>query len=342
MKKRFQIILFLIVISLFGLILVQGLWIKYALETEKAHFDQLVYDAMKSALTKVKRENIFDFIDEKIELPEPPSYISVRIEEISEIAESVAQISKLLPTKIIHSIDIDDSIFLESDSINHHKKVIIRSPNITGFNNKIHLIDSHNRIIARKLKNAEYDSLFNQVNDEYLIYMSAEDSLKEIIELKKEELLLEKEEIVKHKVKIFNENMKQWVMEFSFDDNLDYLKTKMVNYNKIISRSLANNGISLPYDYQLINEKDDTTLIISSSADNKKLLPTYFKTEVYPEDIFTKDLFLVIDFPGKNSHIYKEVSLLVSGSVIFTIIILLTFGSTLYYIHKQLIATSFH
>ncbi len=66
-----------------------------------------------------------------------------------------------------------------------------------------------------------------------------------------------------------------------------------------------------------------------------ELLPVNYRTEVFPNDIFTKDLYLVINFPGKNSHIYREVSLLVFGSIIFTIIILLTFGATLYYIHKQ-------
>lgn len=67
MQKRFKIVLFLMVVSLFGLILIQGLWIKYAVETEKARFDNLVYGAMKSALLKVERHNVFEFIDDRID-----------------------------------------------------------------------------------------------------------------------------------------------------------------------------------------------------------------------------------------------------------------------------------
>jgi len=78
-----------LVLSLFGIILIQGLWIKYAVETEKARFDQLVYSSMKSALSKVERSNVFEFIDERIELPEPISEISVTVEELNEISESM-------------------------------------------------------------------------------------------------------------------------------------------------------------------------------------------------------------------------------------------------------------
>ncbi len=96
MQKRFKIILVLMAISLFGLILIQGLWIKYAVETEQARFDNLVYGAMKSALQKVERRNVYDFIDERIDLPKPSAYLSVTIISTSRIippsfAQSKAQ-----------------------------------------------------------------------------------------------------------------------------------------------------------------------------------------------------------------------------------------------------------
>ncbi len=73
------------VVSLFGLILIQGLWIKYAIETEKARFDQLVYDAMKSALSKVERKHVYEFIDKKIELPKPQYYDLESIKNLKKV-----------------------------------------------------------------------------------------------------------------------------------------------------------------------------------------------------------------------------------------------------------------
>lgn len=284
MQKRFKIILLMMVISLFGLIAIQGLWIKYAIETERARFDRLVYDAMKSALKKVERRNVFDFIDSRIDLPKPPTNISVTIDALSEVSDSLSKLSEQLSTRVVHSVNIADSLFM---------------------------------------------------NDGYIMYLGDEDSLKQIFKLEMEGLILEKEELIEHKLKIFDENMEQWAMEFNFDDNLNFSKNKMLDYNNVISNALANNGINLMYDCQLIKENDDTTMIVSSSTENNELLPVVYKTEVYPDDIFAKDLFLVIDFPEKNSHIYGKVYILAIGSFIFTIIILLTFGSTLYHIQKQ-------
>ena len=323
------------VVSLFGLILIQGLWIKYAIETEKARFDQLVYDAMKAALSKVERTNVYEFIDNKIELPEPLTNISVTLESLSEISESLADISIPMSTKIIHSIDIDKDIQIINDSLHHQNNNAIKTTNGKGFDHDILILDSNNRIIARELSEFENDRLFDQINDEYIMYVNMEDSIEQIFTLKKEELLVKKEEIVKHKLKIFSENMEQWVMEFSFDEDNSLFNHKPFHYDSVISKALKNHGIKLKYHYQIIKEKDDTTIIISSSTNNYELLPTYYKTEIYSDDIFTKGMFLVISFPKRNSHIYKKVSLLVLGSLIFTIIILLTFGTTLYYIRKQ-------
>ena len=335
MQKRFKIILLLMVISLFGLIIIQGLWIKYAIETERARFDQLVYDAMKSALSKVERTNVYEFIDNKIELPRPHTNISVTIDALNEISESLEDISGPMSAEVIHSIDIDKDIHFVNDSLHHQNSIIIRTTDGNDYDHEIHILDSNYSIIAHKLSEFEIDSLFDHINDEYIMYVNMEDSIEKIVALKKEELMVEKEELVKNKLKIFNENMEQWVMEYSFDEDINFLNPKPLHYDSIISKALKNHGIKLIYNYQIIKEKDDTTIIVSSSTNNNELLPQYYKTEVYPDDIFTKGIFLVINFPKRNSHIYKKVSLLVIGSLIFTIIILLTFGTTLYYIRKQ-------
>ena len=108
------------IVSLFGLILIQGLWIKYAVETERARFDQLVYSSMKSALSNVQRSNVYEFIDEKIELPKPAE-ISVTIEELSEISEHLSDISEPIKEIVVKSIDINGNILVTYDSLHFHE-----------------------------------------------------------------------------------------------------------------------------------------------------------------------------------------------------------------------------
>lgn len=335
MRKRFQIILFLMIVSLFGLILIQLLWIKYAIETEKARFDSLVYDSMKSALSKVERRNVFEFIDNKIELPEPHKTRHDYFPELSKISEALTEVDIPEVSDIEYTIDIHGKNEEYIDSLINLQQLRIIAPERFRLGKDWHIIEDDTNIIRDKLNDVEHEILHIKDNEEIILFLENKDSLKQILDLERNLLKIEKEKLVKHKLQIFNENIDQWVLEFSSEENTDFFKDRMLIYNNHISKALANNGIFLDFDYQLIKEDNDTTTLVSSSLKDTVLLPEEYKTEVFPEDIFTKNLFLVISFPSKNAHIYSKVYILVFGSVIFTLIIILTFGSTLYYINRQ-------
>lgn len=323
------------VVSLFGLILIQGLWIKYAIETEKARFDQLVYYAMKSALSKVERKHVYDFIDKKIELPEPQTYNIESVDNLENLLEPLIQIDAHGISKINYTFDIQPKILKLTDSLAKLKGLQIVPSKRFFDSNDFYKIERKSRDIHKDMADIEHEIIHINDNDEYILLLENRDSLKLLLDLEKEILQKEKENLVKHKLEIFNENVDQWVLEFSLDEDVDYLKNRMNTYYGSIAKALANNGINLSFEYQLIKEDKDTTIIVSTSTGNQELLSEKYKTEVYPDDIFTKNLFLLISFPEKTSHIYRKVYVLVIGSLIFTIIILLTFGSTLYYIIKQ-------
>ncbi len=331
-------------ISLFSLITIQGLWIKYAIETEKAKFDQLVYDAMKSAVSKVEQRNVYEFIDERIELPEPELDITFKIDELNELNEELEDIKEIEHLNIKHRAELEDIKEVEhlhikhkaelgdhlhhlNDSASIHSNIIIKTPGQIQSSNKIIVLDDSS--------GESFSYSFSSAPDSYFIEKIDEDSIQQLLKLHNIELLIEKEELVKHKLKVFNENIEQWVMEYSFDESIDYLKIKSKEYGSIISSALLNNGINLSFDYQVIKENKDSTISIYSSNMGRSFLPQQYKTEVFPKDIFTKGLFLALNFPGIRSHIYGKVFILVLGSIIFTLIILLTFGITLYYIQKQ-------
>ncbi len=323
-------------LSLFGLIILQGLWIKYAIETEKAKFDQLVYDAMKTALSKVDQRNVFEFIDEKIELPEPADIdISLSLDRLVELEDVIEELKIDEEFIQLKEHEIERDIIFLNDSLIKQNKVIIKTPHNHNHNN------GNNIIIFNDENNFSYsytgpDSLFilNKATEGQVFNIRITDSIRHIKRLKHAEQMIEKEELVKHKLKAFNENIEQWVMEYSFDEDLNFLKERLISYGGSISAALQNNGIKLNFDYQILKE-GDSTISVYSSLENNELIKEQFKTEIFAHDIFTKDLFLVLNFPGKNSHIYSKVFLLVLGSVIFIIIILITFGTTLYYIRKQ-------
>jgi two-component system phosphate regulon sensor histidine kinase PhoR len=144
-----------------------------------------------------------------------------------------------------------------------------------------------------------------------------------------------REFVVKEKMKEFNKNMQQWAFEYSFDEGRLMGHGIQGDIEEILERVFLNNGIDLPFLSQIVKVSDDTTVILQSSNNEKVLLSNQYQTELFPGDFFRKNFYLLVDFPTKSSHIYRSVSLLAFGSMTFTMIILLTFGLTLYYINKQ-------
>ncbi|MEE4260594.1 MAG: hypothetical protein V2I62_12580, partial [Bacteroidales bacterium] len=84
MKNRFRIIIFLMTISLAGIIVVQSLWIKHAFEAESARFDQAVYKALNKGIMRIDRMDDFNFLDRELNLPRPPK---MNIDSIIHVAK---------------------------------------------------------------------------------------------------------------------------------------------------------------------------------------------------------------------------------------------------------------
>lgn len=334
-------------LSLLVLIVIQSLWISYAIKTERAIFDKQVYDAMNTALKRADKEQVFNFIDSQLDLPEPDVNVSVKMEQLTELTE----IQDMQEVEVIQEIekmedelerleelnyryivtDAEHDVVYVGDTVKNYSKMIVRTPEYRE--HKIIVSDSGNSFF--------YDYKYNDSvlfldidNKDNVLHIRKLDSLHQEVEIKHAELLVRKEEMVKEKLKAFNEGIEQWVWEFRFEDDKKYLQNRINKYHESLSKALINSGIDLNYQYQVIRE-DDTVSTIYSSIEGDGLIPQQFITDFSPDDLFTKGLFLVLNFPDRDSHIQSKVFVLILGSIIFTLIIIATFSSTLYYIHKQ-------
>lgn len=319
MKKHFQAIIILMTISLFGIILVQTLWIRKSIRAEEERFDKAVYSALSNTVLGLEKRQIFHFIDKKIMLPPPKSTRPLRV-----LAKPPKR-SKLHEERIgsLDSIEKETaSIIIFADS-GRNSRTVIR--------------------VTNEDTSAIFDGIDwnfipgnNLIDEDSLYYFSKKtDSLQIQLEIEREELRWEQEKLVREKMEEFNESMEQWVYEYSFGDNdmlSDFLKN---NIDSIISGALANNGIKIPFLTQIILERKDSSEILWPKTSVIKHLKQPYKTELFPNDFFRKNLFLVLDFPGKKAHIYRSVAFILLGSILFTLIILVTFGFTLFFIQKQ-------
>lgn len=358
MRRRYQIIIILMAISLFGIILVQVFWIRNAIKAEEARFDKAVYNALTSGILKLERENMFVYMDHKIELPPPPptanfdSLMNIYIPEAPEV-------EVLITDSGFIELKAGASVIILKDSIDQQQIIAFskRGPRVIKWESEDggvidedvdmryeYHIDYHNDEEIEVVEIEALDELAKLKELEAINELRAErhaeryhqvlDSLRDERK-QKIEIRSKKEKVVRKKMNDFNKSMQQWAFEYSFDEE-DLRGWKIhKNIDTVLSRTLNNNGIKLKFISQIIKEEEDSTILIKSSDENIKLLDDTYKTELFPHDYFRKNIFLTVNFPDKTSHIYRSVSLLGMGSLIFTIVILVTFGLTLYYIQKQ-------
>ena len=103
--------------------------------------------------------------------------------------------------------------------------------------------------------------------------------------------------------------------------------------NKVLKKELENRNIPTPFELGII--KDSIFSGKSATADTLLLNNSKYKVNLYPNGIFQKNALLSVYFPEKESFIYKTLIWLLLVSLFFSIIVLVTFGVSIYFILKQ-------
>jgi signal transduction histidine kinase len=101
-----------------------------------------------------------------------------------------------------------------------------------------------------------------------------------------------------------------------------YLKTELVN-----------NGLDLPFIFLVIN-KDGNTVYQSEAVERQRIVPDLITQVLFPNDPPSRQNYLRVYFPTKRDYITSQITFIVP-SVIFSLLLLVTFTFTLYIIFRQ-------
>jgi len=334
-------------ISLFGIIIVQVLWIRHAIKAEESQFNKSVFNALASGISQLEEEEMFYFMDTKMRLPDPSPFVidslmniyvpdpgHIEIIEMDTVFDGKeGGRSQVIIMDTAGGQNVLRIIQSSKKSVVWHNDSDIRVDVEFEFPEAEVQEDAYTLMHEHEIKALEELAQINE-HEQIIFKESQLDSIREILDYNQRERE-EKEFVVQEKMRMFNKNMQQWAFEYSFDEERLLSSDIQANVDEVIERALLNNGINLPFKSQIIKQTKDTTIVLQSSSGDENLIQTDYKTELFPEDFFRKDLYFLIDFPTKRSHIYRSVSFLAFGSFSFTLIILVTFGLTLYYINKQ-------
>jgi signal transduction histidine kinase len=103
-----------------------------------------------------------------------------------------------------------------------------------------------------------------------------------------------------------------------------------------LSKSFRDKGINLPFEFAVLSPSSDSNHIPIRSADFKHDYETSgHRVSLFPNDLFQKPDMLLVFFPGQTSQVLRSLSWLLIGSILFTLIIILSSGGSIVVMIRQ-------
>lgn len=279
-------------VSLIGIIWVQIYWIHNGITVKEAQFDQLVNDALNHVVTDIEDNESIDFIHNQ--LATVTNKIIIATDSLNHKSNQ----------KNIHKIAFDDTNKSGNNSFNYE---MITDEDGEGMEMSIS-VDGNTQTINIK------NSL------EHLEQILDSDSM--VFNGDHEMVFTDR----------FSNIMIKMVKEFKDIDKPIQHLLKSITIEPILKSNLADNGITTPFTYAVLQEEE---VISQFSSDKFLVSEDTYKVSLFKHNLFGNSAQLAINFSGKRHYIFKSMWLMITCSIIFTLIIILTFASTVHYMFKQ-------
>ncbi|WP_163716745.1 sensor histidine kinase [Mangrovibacterium lignilyticum] len=306
-RRTFTYIMVLMGLSIAGIILVQIIWINNAIGVKTDLFDRSVNEAMNRAVQHLEdRQNFriftqFDDSDSAVWVqqgikPPPPRQIRMIRD-------------RKFPTNTQFEI-VTDSAGTQTHTFTFSGEggQKVRTETIVVNAKDTVLIDTDQFIRDNQRK---LDSL-NVVLDTLRVISPG---LHKRIEMKTQNL------------QNFNHRVMNEVTE------LEHEEIPLPELTRVVKRELIDRDI--PIDFELALSENDSLIQLSPNADSLALAESSYVVRLFPHAIFNRNSKLHLYFPNQGRFIYKSVSWLLAASLIFSLIILLTFTLSILFMLKQ-------
>lgn len=132
-----------------------------------------------------------------------------------------------------------------------------------------------------------------------------------------------------------NEVLDQMILEFSVHSMPIYERVKKSSIGSILNDELHNFNLPLKFEFAVSDKNGKAYRSMHSEKYDEKKAEKAYKTLLFRNEIRGQKNFLTVYFPQKKQFIFRSVIWIFVGSIIFTIIILITFFYTLRTIFMQ-------
>lgn len=332
MKRRFNLIVLFMSISLLGIIFIQTLWVRHAFQLEASRFDKSVYEAILESIDQWGRYDRFSFIDQKLDLPPPPPPPVSAIQTPPPAPITLPEPEPTFDLDSVHTLVRSKRVVTHIYGNDSDVVYFDGSYLDTLYGNKQLDYEIHWAPAPRDIAANQADQ---QDIERWLVISGARDSLETLLSEKKWQEEQEKVKLIEEKLVEFNKNMEEWVVEYSFDPDKMFFTMNNANFDSLIGHALNSRGIQLPFYYQMIQTTEDSTQVLHATKNAPPALANAYKANLFPDNFFQRNMYLLVSFPTKNTYLYRSLTFLIAGSVAFTLIMLTTFWFTIFYMLRQ-------
>jgi two-component system phosphate regulon sensor histidine kinase PhoR len=362
-KKILYVLIGLICIALTGIIAVQILWIRNAIEVRKAQFDRSVNDAMGIAVNKIETKDnlcfigkscirdsvcdVFQHISEDTIVNLEPKLDAMLARESEQRKEKVHHYSRSFNNPIIINPDPNGfARYYDSVVTKYNQEFFIMvETDPTAFftwnSEELARMDSlfgaQERVLHQTNIKYEFES-DEQMGESMVINYSFGSSQGAVVTAS-----LPQQHNIKEKVKKFNKKavqvqdvMKRMTMEMESRPRPLEERINKKEVQHILQKAFQDKDITLPFEFAVISPGEKQMVTPVKSAGFKPdFISSKYKVSLFPNDIFQKQNLLLVHFSENSSNALLSLSWLMIASILFSFIIVFTSGLSIVVMIRQ-------
>lgn len=291
-------------LAMAGLIIVQSYWIGNAIDIKEKQFSQLVTNALSDLSDEIRQqETVFSIIDEIEPIDtslawQGHSSFEVQISASQYLEKFSSRLSEENAKVKIHNEEI--RVFQRTTPSGDHSNITIIAEDSDQIGNMPRIIVDTEGVHT-------------------ITWISPDRIRKEMQEIASQ---MDEQQVFLDKI-----ISKMLLPPPSIKERID-----QELLDKIIRKSLLNNGIDLDYEFAVLADNLDVTMISENySPDSNN---NYYASELFPDDLFNTS-YLSLYFPGQKNFIFRSLGFMTISSIVLTLLIIISFVTTIYIIFRQ-------
>lgn len=340
-KKIFTGLVVLMGISILGIIAVQLVWMNNAIRVKNELFSRSVNDALNSTVSKLEDFHNLGVVNQLIfsdslhwaSSPDIDYEVQTTFESMDSVDPVIISPKAPRPVHVIREVNPNKGharieIKIDSDSKNPARTFAYRYESSNSSSDQPIIIDKTDSD-SNEIFFIQSDTIISDIDSLYSVGIVKIDSVLTHLDT----MALARPDFSK-RIQLKAGRLKRTASKFVTEiESWDVDRINKDQIQNVLDEELKNKNIPINFQFAVIN--DSLIDLGPDVTDSVKLVNTEYQVDLYPNDIFQKNIKLAVIFPERENFIYRSLNWLLVASFLFSIIILVTFALSIFYILRQ-------